>query len=94
MANPCSLAAHPAVHRDSDIQLLRGGFRRGGNNDLSSTCRYGASVHIFGCRAIAVVEVVYVVLVDVDAVAATLLSMRDQRPAIAGRELEVDLDLE
>src|SRR5882672_3796041 len=44
--------------------------------------------------AVTVVEVVHLVIIDVDAVAAALLSMRDQRPAIARLEVQIDFDVE
>src|SRR5882724_5525065 len=60
---------------------------------MPATGRYRAAIDV-DADAVAVVEVVHLVIVDVDAVATALLSMRDQRPAIAGLEIEIDLDFE
>src|SRR5882672_9828098 len=60
---------------------------------MPASGRDRAAIHV-GRGAVAIVEVVHLVIVDVDAVATALLSMRDQRPAISWLEVHIDFDVE
>src|SRR3954454_5652300 len=86
------LATLFAIHQDSDVEL-GGGFGDRRNHGAPATGRDRAAIHIRRV-AVSVVEVVHLVLVDVNAVAAALLSMRNQRPTIAQLEVQIDLDVE